>query len=241
MPARDARKQDRERAAVVEKRQMLDGRAANAFDRILAPREHRVGALAIAEVAGDADGGLARQRIGVQSSSALTRAHISGCPSELSAPIAACRTVASACASSGSSGSNACEVADPRERGRGRPPRSRARRRRSGASGATAASIAEAPERDDRREPRVVVVGAQLLDEQIHHAGILADDRLDDVGANRGLTEQAGQRLFDGAAAQPAEHGDQGAAGRRRAPAPPRRAPAARRPAAAPPGTRRST
>ena len=41
---------------------MFDRGAADAFDRIGATRQQRVDALAIAEIAGDADGGLARPR-----------------------------------------------------------------------------------------------------------------------------------------------------------------------------------
>ena len=107
-----------------------------------------------------------------------------------------------------------------------RSPAEERRQRRDGAA------IAEAAERDDRGEPDVGVLRVQLLDQQIDDAGVLPDDRLDDVGADRGLAEQAGQRLFDRRSAQPAEHRDERRSRSAGAARRPRRAAAARRRAA---------
>jgi hypothetical protein len=53
------------------------------------------------------------------------------------------------------------------------------------------------------RVSRILV--AQLLDEQRHHAGAVADQRLDDVRADGLLTEQARQGMLCRVALEPAQ------------------------------------
>ena len=104
--------------------------------------------------------------------------------------------------------------------------------RRSGVSAGTARRSPSRPSAPIAARRVSSSLGPELLDDQIDHAGILADDGLDHAGADGGLSEQAGQRLLDGRPAQPAEQRsrDGGACRRRRTPAAPRRA-AARAPA----------
>ena len=118
--------------------------------------------------------------------------------------MAACRTVASAWPRSASSGSNA----------RGSPilasapaaaltidaiPVEHARQ------GFGRARIAEAPERRDGGQRHVLILRLQLLDEDADHGGPAADQRLEHVGPQIRVAEQARQRALDGRSLHPAE------------------------------------
>ena len=155
---------------------------------------------AIAEVAGDPDGGLAHQRIVGRRAAPRSRAPISGWPIELSAPIAACRTARRRAPSSGSSASNA----------RGSPMRA------SAAAAATAsrasASSSSARERRRRRarspiRPSATTAASrvsrrprrELLDQQVDHAGVLTGRSPRSRSARTsGCAEQPRQRALDG-------------------------------------------
>ena len=118
--------------------------------------------------------------------------------------MAACRTVASWWPSSASSGSNA--RASPIRASAAaaaltidRSPVEHARQ------GFGRARIAEAPERRDGGQRHVLIVRLQLLDENADHGRPAAYQRLEHVGPQIGVAEQARQRALDGRPLHPAE------------------------------------
>ena len=136
---------------------------------------------------------------------------MSGWPSEFERADRRLAHGGSACASSGSSASNADAIADARERRRGRDGDGAAAAEHARASAGAARRSPRRPSAHDGRQLRLGVAGAELLDQHDRRRRRPADDRLDDLAAHRRLPEQPRQGVLDRRAAQPAEHGDDGA------------------------------
>ena len=188
----------------VHQRRIVSTSVAASLDRVEAAGQDGIDTFGVTEIAGDADGRLARDRVRVVQQALDAPAHV-GMAERIQRADGGLAHGRVGVGEERQQRVEGLRVADPSERGGGGDgddplARHQGRERRDGAA------IAETPERGNRGEPDLGVFRAQLFDQQVDDARVLPDDGFDDVGADRRLAEEAGQRLVHGGSAHPAQH-----------------------------------